>query len=104
MHHRGRGKVMKFVSTVARVAVLTMMSGLAACGGGGGITATEYPLDSAMSAYLQAKHTDTLTASSGSDHYIVLRGWTPGGMQTFQGVSAFSAIQSAVFTDNGNTL
>ena len=97
---------MKTILGARRLGILALMCGLSACGGGGSSASTDtgYPLDSAMSAFFQAQHSYSLTASTGSDHYILLRRWQPGGMQTFQGVSAFSTVQIADFSDNGSSV
>lgn len=87
-----------------RLGLLVAVVSLSACGGGSSDTSTGYPIDSAISAYFQAHHSYTLKGSDGSNFYTDTHAFVPGGMQMFQGISALTATDTGVLTNNGHSL
>jgi hypothetical protein len=92
MSHR----TLKMSLLIASLALLT------ACGGGSATTtASEYPLDTALSAYHQMSHTYLLNGSQGSDDYALGIIIAPGPQSSFDGIQAMTETDAFTETKNG---
>jgi hypothetical protein len=63
--------------------------------------ATQFPIGSAMSAFFQASHSYTLTATNGANTYTIQTSYTPGAASVFEGQQASTYTQSGSVSVNG---
>jgi hypothetical protein len=82
-----------------------LLAGLTGCGGGGGggsaPAATQFPIGSAISAFFQASHSYSLTATNGANTYTIQTSYIPGTSSTFEGQQAATYTQSGTVSVNG---
>jgi len=84
---------------------------LSGCGGGGSssnpgsqnTTSTTFPVTNAISAFLQAAHSYTLTGVSGSTIITLQYSFTPGAATTFEGQPASTFTTNVVVSSNNAT-
>lgn len=89
---------------------------LSACGGGGSSSGSSssnssaqgYPLDAAITAFMQTGTSQTLMNCNGmvpgancNNSYELQLAWTPGGQQMFHGTSAFTSVRTLTVLKGG---
>jgi hypothetical protein len=79
---------------------------LSACGGGGGsdgpvVSALDFPVETAVSVYLQSAHQFNLAGSLNGSNFTMSYTFTPGALAAFEGHAAHTATEVAVLTANG---
>jgi hypothetical protein len=97
---------------LAIFALPLLLAGLSGCGGGGGggsappatSPTTQFPLAGAISAFSQAAHNYTVSATNASDTYTLQINYTPGVATTFEGQSASTMALAGTFSKNGAVL
>jgi len=102
---------MYFKSTTLKYFYLCFASiFLSACGGGGGggssgsagtDPTTQFPIESAVSAFSQTTYGFTLSATVGADTYTVQLSSTPGSSTTFESQTASTNIKAVTLKKNG---
>jgi len=92
--------------------LLSLLFVLSGCGGGGGSapatgtspgSSSTFPVTSAMSAFLQAAHSYTMTGVSGSTTITLQYSITPGAATTFEGQQASTFTSNIVVSSNNGT-
>jgi len=95
--------------------VASLLLTLSGCGGGGGggsgstatsgsqSTASTFPVTNAISAFLQAAHSYTMTGVSGSTTITLQYSITPGTATTFEGQQASTFTSNIVVTSSNGT-
>jgi hypothetical protein len=86
--------------------ILCLVTMIYACGGGGSSSTpppppSQYPLDSAISAFQQMNHNYNLTATSGSNTFALQIDFAPGTQSTFDGMAALTSTETITLYENG---
>lgn len=84
-------------------------AGLSACGGGGSgsgnNSSAQFPVDSAMSAYMQMEHDYTLHGTANGNKYTLQLSLVPEGQAMFgttsESTSAFTTLRTLAISENG---
>lgn len=78
-----------------------LFSLLGACGSGSNSSNQQFPLNDAVSAYMQMSHSYTLNWTQAGDSYSDQVEMQPGAQKSFQGTTAYTAVITSTVQRNG---
>src|SRR5579871_3843225 len=90
------------LKTLRTLALGTALASLYACGGSSSTVNTQqFPVNDAVSTYMQMQHSYTVQWSSQGDAYTSQVEMQPGSQQTFQGTTAYTTTVTTTTHKNG---